>query len=191
MRIFIVILVCLFGFGVAWTVQPPCENYTDNQRTIRRTLRPPDNAGGNGVPRGTAWVTNQDDGPDLMHLVVFNLESETRYTVWLTNSRTVGALPAQLLGEFTTRASGGGRFSALTEIIGAHQPSNNDLEDADGVADIVAAGALDNGTVSNTLDWIRIYRAENNVDGFNGSIFGGCQDEIGGLNVLSSLNPLP
>lgn len=138
--------------------------------------------------RAGVQVINRRQGPDSFRLLARGLKPRTRYTVFLTQSSTLGALPAQFIGEFRSNRFGNGELTLVTEIVNAFASSNQSLEDANGVADQFAAGALANGANTIPLNFIRVYEARGtNVQ----SVFGGSDQEVGGGLVLASTRPLP
>lgn len=146
---------------------------------------------GAGVMRGTATVIHNPRGPDELSLRLTGLPVNTRYTVFLANSQTLGALPTQFVGEFTSArlALGGGangNLQATTEVVNAFASHNASLEDPTGVADVVAAGALAAGANTIPLNWIRVYIAEGNL-----SVFGTSERDIGGGLAFTSAIPIP
>lgn len=128
-----------------------------------------------GNPTGEVLIIDNPNAPDNFHLSVRNLKPNFRYTVFLGQSQTLGALPVEFVGEFSTDTDGRGTFHAVTEVINAFASANQVLEDANGVADVLAAGALANGANTIPLNWVRIYEASGTI-----SVFGGSEREIGG-----------
>ena len=150
---------------------------------IKRTLEP-----GPMAPdaSGRFVVLDNHSGPDMFRLIARNLDPDTRYTVFLTQSSTDGALPHMFLGEFTTNGTGTGRMRLIVEIINGYDGANQSLEDGMGIADIAGAGKLTSGANTIALNFIRLYVAEG---GFN--VFGPSESEFGGPLVLFSTDPLP
>ncbi len=145
-----------------------------------------------GEVRGQAMVINNPRGPDEFMIRLQGLPTSTRYTVFLTNSPTLGALPAHFVGEFTSAglalgANGAnGVFRASTEVINVFASHNAQLENDQGIADVPAAGALALGANTISLNWIRIYLAEGNL-----SVFGTSENDVGGGLAFTSATPIP
>ena len=118
---------------------------------------------------GVTYITANDNAPDQVMVTVFGLEPNRRFTAFLAASPLIGALPIQLLGEFTTDASGKAALSATTEVMDAFAASNVALTEEDGSAPPLA-GALGRGAKSLPLDFIRVYQADANP-GSGGTIF--------------------
>lgn len=135
---------------------------------------------------GRIIVINNESGVDTLLMRVRGLNANTRYTLFITESDTLGALPAQFLGEFTTNRRGKAKLTLITEIGNAFASANQILEDDFGIADTMGAGGIANGANTIALNWLRVYLAEG---GFN--VFGGSEDERGGGLVLTSEQPLP
>lgn len=135
---------------------------------------------------GRLSVVNERLGPDYLHITTSALKPNTRYTVFLTQSQTAGALPARFLGEFLADEQGEGTFYAKTEIVNAFGSANPGLENDQGVADVVAAGALANGAITFPLNWVRIYEGVGDL-----SVFGTSENAVGGGISLTSRFALP
>lgn len=135
---------------------------------------------------GLIIVENHSAGPDSLLLQASGLAAHTRYTLFITQSATPGALPAQLLTEFTTDERGQGNVTLITEIGNAFASANQQLENEQGVADSAGAGGIANGANTIALNWFRVYAAEGGMN-----VFGGSEDEQGGGLVLTSVEPLP
>jgi hypothetical protein len=155
---------------------------------------------GSGTTKGTARIINNRYGPDELLITVSGLPLPvTRYTVFLTQSATVGALPAAFLGEFSSSAycdgpyyfgcqpiAAAGTFSVTTEVANGFSGSNTTLTNAMGIADVPGAGALANGANTIPLNWIRIYAASGTL-----GVFGGSENEVGGPLVLRTATAIP
>ncbi len=159
----------------------------DDDDTIIITLSSDDNP----KAAGKVKIENEPSGVDSFKLKVKGLKQNARYSVFLTNSATAGALPAQFLGEFKTNRKGKGRFRVRTEIVNAFASANEMLEDDNGIADIMGAGMFMKGATHPMipLNWIRIYLIP--PDNMGGNVFGGSENEPGGPLALTSDEALP
>lgn len=135
---------------------------------------------------GTAIVVDRADGPDKMKLRVEGLPVNQRFTVFLTHSEIPGALPAQFIGVFTTNDKGKGTLKLRAEIINAFASANQGLEDGNGIAEIMGAGALARGANTIPLNYIRGYFA-----GPGGNVFGPDESIPGGPIAFVSTQALP
>lgn len=140
----------------------------------------------------SAGVTVIEDkrGPDQFRFRARNLKPQTRYTVFMAQSSTVGALPVQFIGEFTTNKKGQGQLNLTTEIIDAFASANQTLENNLGIADTPGAGALSNGANTIPLNFIRVYVGVASPGGLQ-SVFGTSEKKPGGGLVMSTRRPLP
>ncbi len=134
---------------------------------------------------GVIIVENHESGADTLLMQVAGLEPHTRYTLFITQSTTPGALPAQFLSEFTTNRSGQANVTLITEIGNAFSSANQSLENEQGVADVAGAGGLANDANTIALNWFRIYAAEGGMN-----VFGGSEAENGGGLALTSVQSL-
>lgn len=139
-----------------------------------------------------AGVTVVEDrkGPDQLRFNARGLKPRTRYTVFMAQSSTVGALPVQFLGEFTTDKRGRGQLNLTTEIIDAFATANQTLENNLGIADVRGAGALSNGANTIPLNYIRVYLGVASPGGLQ-SVFGTSDNKPGGGLVMSTTRALP
>ncbi len=154
---------------------------SNNARLIRIRLV------GNERVSGKAFIFNEPSGTDLFVLKMRGLKPKSRYSVFLTESATPGALPAQFLGDFVSNKKGKGRFRALTEIVNAFASANESLEDLDGIANVPGAGGIVGGANTIPLNWIRVYL----VPPTGGNVFGSSETKLGGPLVLTSEEALP
>ncbi len=110
-----------------------------------------------------ARISNDPMGPDVMRLNCSGMTPGMLYTAFLGQSATPGAIPVSFLGQFAANGQGDARFTVETEIVSAFIGVNPTLDAADGVADGIAnvrnAGALANGGLMVSLDYIRLYQA--------------------------------
>lgn len=141
---------------------------------------------------GTVTVFDNPTGPDNVAIQVQGLTPNTRYTVMLANSPVDGALPTQLVREYMTNNTGAATFTFKTEVTNAFSAANQMLENQQGVADVLAAGAFAMGANTIPLNWLRIHEADptNNV-GLPATVFGASEYEMGGRHVMSTSQPLP
>lgn len=139
-----------------------------------------------------AGVTVIEDkrGPDQFRFNAKGLKPRTRYTVFMAQSSTVGALPVQFIGEFTTNKRGQGQLNLTTEIIDAFATANQTLENNLGIADVRGAGALSNGANTIPLNYIRVYLGVASPGGLQ-SVFGTSEKKPGGGLVMSTTRALP
>jgi|GEM_PF-2380070 len=142
---------------------------------------------GNERVSGKAIILNEPSGTDLLELKMRGLKPKSQYSVFLTESATPGALPAQFLGVFSSNKNGKGRFRALTEIVNAFASANESLEELNGIADVPGAGGIVRGANTIPLNWIRIYL----VPPIGGNVFGSSETKPGGSLVLTSEEALP
>lgn len=144
--------------------------------------------GGGAAPEasGEIFVLNKESSVDTLLMNVRGLNAHTRYTFFITQSPTPGALPAQFLAEFTTDRRGKAQVVLLTEIGNAFASANQSFEDGLGVADVMGAGGIANGANTIALNWFRVYLAEGGMN-----VFGGSEDEAGGGLALVSERALP
>ena len=142
--------------------------------------------------QAAAAVTVIEDkrGPDQLRFKAKGLKAQTRYTVFMAQSSTVGALPVQFLGEFTTDKKGRGQLNLTTEIIDAFATANQTLENNLGLAATPGAGALANGANTIPLNYIRVYLGVSSPGGLQ-SVFGTSAKKPGGGLVMSTKRPLP
>jgi hypothetical protein len=133
---------------------------------------------------GMALLKNNPAGPDDLSLTLRKLEANRTYTVFLAANQIAGALPAQLLGQFTADATGNGTFAVKTEVQNAFAPSNPELTDENGIAP-PGSGETSVDAFALPLNWIRIYQASPDA-GYDGSVFGTSEFNPGGFQVASS-----
>ena len=114
----------------------------------------------------TARIIDNPDGDDALFIDA-TLQPGTRYTVFLGQSPTLGALPVHLVGEFQTDSTGRGFLAATLEVMDAFDSANPSIE-VGGVADQRGAGALANGAVQIPMDFIRIYAGDGAISVFSG-----------------------
>jgi hypothetical protein len=133
---------------------------------------------------GMGMLTVNRNGNDDLSLALRKLEPNRKYTVFLAASQVAGALPAVLLGQFTSDASGNGTFTARTEINDVFVPLNPMLTDDGGIAP-PGSGEPDAGAFAKPLNWLRIYQATPDA-GYTGSVFGAAEFAPGGFQVASS-----
>lgn len=152
----------------------------------RDTIRIGLNDATGGGATGRVIVVDDEDGPDALSMRVRGLQPNTIYTFFLAQSPTLGALPVQFVGEFTTNRRGVGRLFAITEVIDAYATANQALEDGLGVADVQGAGALASGANAIALDWFRVYVGVGDI-----SVFGRSDAAMGGGLALTGANALP
>lgn len=130
-------------------------------------------------------------GPDKLELRIDGLPPNERITVFLSTHQGPGRLPAQFIGEFTTRNNGGGNLNLNAEIISAFASANQSLEDDFGEADTFRAGRLPIplGGTANTLplNWFRGYF----VDISPHNVFGPDENTAGGAIAFTSTPALP
>jgi hypothetical protein len=149
-------------------------------RFLTRAITPA--AGGDAI--GMVQIVDDPAGSDDAFLSV-TLDPSTRYTAFLAQSATGGALPVHLIGEFTTDKDGRGFLAARLEIVDAFDAANP-AQEVGGLADVLGSGALANGGVQIPLDFVRIYRANGSTTVFSG----GPQGAPGGPFVAGSTAPL-
>ncbi len=143
---------------------------------------------GNDLASGEARIVDHPDGPDDLLIKVSGLPGNTLLAVFLTHSPITGALPAQFLGTFSTNPNGKGTLKLKTEVTNAFASANQSLADAQGIAEILAAGAVSAGANTIPLDWIRIYLAEATV---LDTVFGPSDSVPGGLLAVTATAPIP
>ncbi len=182
---YLLLSILAFTFSVGSTVSYASDDeYDDEDEEIIITL-----SGNNGAS-GKVTIEVEEYGVDSFKLKANDLDPNTRYSVFLTESPVPGALPAQFLGEFKSNSKGRGKFKAKTEIVNAFASANQSVEDDLGIANIPPpppAGALGNGANTIALDWIRVYV----IPPAGGNVFGGSESESGGALVLRSDEALP
>src|SRR5262245_27843295 len=83
---------------------------------------------------GMGMLTVNRNGNDDLSLALRKLDPNRKYTVFLAASQVAGALPAVLLGQFTSDALGNGTFVVKTEINDVFLPLNPSLTNASGIA---------------------------------------------------------
>jgi len=184
---YLLLSILAFTFSVGSTVSYASDDEYDDEdeEEIIITL-----SGNNGAS-GKVTIEVEEYGVDSFKLKANDLDPNTRYSVFLTESPVPGALPAQFLGEFTSNSKGKGKFKAKTEIVNAFASANQSVEDDYGIANILPplppAGALGNDANTIALDWIRVYV----IPPAGGNVFGGSESEPGGALVLRSDEALP
>ncbi|MCF6250234.1 MAG: hypothetical protein L3J75_03040 [Methylococcaceae bacterium] len=85
-------------------------SYASDDEEIRITL-----SGNNGAS-GNITIEVEEYRVDSFKLKAIDLDPNTRYSVFLTESPVPGALPAQFLGEFTSNSKGRGKFKVKTDF---------------------------------------------------------------------------
>jgi len=170
---------------------------TVNATVVGTKLAPIDLLDGSGVSCGKVNITDNRVGPDAMIVKITErncLPSFTKITVLLTQSPTLGSLPAQFVGEFTTDSRGLANYSVVTEVVDAFASANQSFENELGVADIFAAGARGNGANTIPLDWVRMYIGDGDqgfIDAVGGSVFGHADTVLGGALNLTTAAAIP